>query len=230
MEARYRYASRWVWKLRRLGQPVPVPSQPEWRDGRFFYEDGRLGLWEWRYPFPPDGRPLVAIDIETTGLSPGHDGITEFALVRREGGHWVRFQSFVQPGRPIPPRIQALTGIREDDVRDAPTIEEVLEKARPLFQDATWVIQNAPFDLGFLRPHLRRVGYKIEPKVIDTLGWARKGLPGVRRYGLGSLVEVLLIPVARQHRALADAEAAMHVAHELYYLLSSGTALPLEAL
>jgi len=228
MEERYRLASQLAWRLRQSKQPLLWEGAPP--DGRFFLEAGQLALWEWRLVFPPMGRPVVAIDLETTGFYPQKDGVTEIALVRMEEGQKSVFQSFVNPGRPIPPRVQALTGITNEDVADAPPLPEVLETVRPYLEDAVWVFQNAPFDLGFLTPVLRRVGFKMEFKVVDTLRLARKTLPGLRSYRLSNLARVFAWPGSRYHRALTDAEATLWVAHELYYLRARGRAIPLEEL
>ena len=228
MEARFRQASRLAWRLRREGRPLLWSAEPP--DGRFFREGEALGLWEWRLAFPPEGRPVVAIDVETTGLSPRRDRVTELAVVRLEAGEKRVYSRLVNPGRPIPPAVQRITGITDADVADAPPLEEVLLEARPLFEGAVWVIQNAGFDLGFLTAPLRRVGFRMRPKVVDTLRLARVSLPGLTSYRLGHLAEVLAWPGERFHRALDDAEATLWVARELYYLRASGRAIPLEVL
>ncbi len=228
MESYYRRASRLAWRLRQEGRPLFWADRPP--DGRFFRDGDALLLWEWRLEFPPGGRPVAVIDLETTGLYPDRHGVTEIAVVRLEGGEKRVFSAFSNPGRPIPPEVQRLTGITEDDVRQAPPFEEVLEAARPYLEGAVWIIQNAPFDLGFLTPALARIGFRMKPKVVDTLRLARKTLPGLRSYRLQRLAEVLAWPGGGYHRARSDAEATLWVAHELYYLRASGRAIPLEEL
>jgi len=228
VESYYRRASRLAWRLRQEGRPLFWADRPP--DGRFFRDGDALMLWEWRLEFPPAGRPVAVIDLETTGLYPGRDGVTEIAVVRLEGSEKRVFTSFVNPGRPIPPKVQRITGITDADVADAPPFEEVLLKAKPLLEDAVWVIQNASFDLGFLNPVLSRIGFKIDPKVLDTLRVAKRVLPGLRSYRLGHLAEVLAWPGEGFHRALADAEATLWVLHELYYLRANGRLISLEEL
>jgi len=92
------------------------------------------------------------------------------------------------------------------------------------------VIQNASFDLGFLAAPLQRIGFRMRPKVVDTLRLARGTLPGLKSYRLGHLADVLAWPGGRFHRALDDAEATLWVARELYYLRAKGRAIPLEVL
>ena len=223
MEAafRYRMATRLARRLREAGRPLPLPALGEalglrgpvervvrpLLDGRFLLEEG-VGLWEWRYPFPLEGEAVVVLDLETTGLAPGLDEVIEVGLVR--------------PSRPPSPFVERLTGIPREALEEAPSLEEVLEKAYPLLADATLVIHNAAFDLGFLRPALEGLGYRLENPVVDSLRLARRGLPGLRRYGLDALSEVLELPRRTCHRALEDVERTLAVVHEVYYMLTSG--------
>ena len=75
------------------------------------------------------GTPLsdvtfVVVDLETTGGSPQECGITEFGAVKVRGGEVLgEFQTFVNPGHPIPAFISVLTGITDSMVRDAPRVE-----------------------------------------------------------------------------------------------------------
>lgn len=55
-------------------------------------------------------------DVETTGTDPQHDRVTQVAVVDERGGVW---QTLVNPGRPIPPHVQELTGITDAAVADA---------------------------------------------------------------------------------------------------------------
>ncbi|TBH21487.1 3'-5' exonuclease [Thermus thermamylovorans] len=245
MEAafRYRLATRLARRLRAEGRPLPMaalgaalglrgPVEPVLRpllDGRFLLGE-EVGLWEWRYPFPPHGEAVVVLDLETTGLAPGLNEVIELALVRLEGGRREAFQSLVRPARPPGPFIQRLTGIRAQDLEGAPPLEAVLERAYPLLQGATLVIQNAPFDLAFLRPALEALGYPLENPVVDTLPLARRAMRGLKGYGLDALSQVLELPPRREHRALMDVERTLAVAYEVYYMLTSGSPCPLREL
>ena len=67
-------------------------------------------------------RPLAVFDLETTGIDPAEDRIVEIAVLRIEpgGGRESRTRR-INPERPIPPPATAIHGIRDEDVRDAPT-------------------------------------------------------------------------------------------------------------
>ena len=151
-------------------------------------------------------RTFVAFDLETTGLSPKRDRIIEFGAVRFQAGRArERFATFVNPGRPIPPRIQKLTGIRPTDVADAPPIQALAPEILAFIggrADAV-VAHSAGFDVSFLRA----AGVKINTPVIDTHELATILLPGQFSYSLGELCRALQISLPNAHRAGHDAEA-----------------------
>ncbi|MCB0138036.1 MAG: hypothetical protein KDD75_23230, partial [Caldilineaceae bacterium] len=72
-------------------------------------------------------RVYVALDLETTGLDQNRDTIIEIGAVKFSGDRVIdRFKTLVNPQRAIPRLITQITGIRDADVVDAPTIERVL--------------------------------------------------------------------------------------------------------
>ncbi len=95
----------------------------------------------------------VAIDIETTGLEPLHDRVTEIGAVRiTAAGEIVsEFETLVNPGRPIPPFVQSLTGITDELVRDAPTVTEAGARLLQFAGSDVLIGHNVGFDLAFLR-------------------------------------------------------------------------------
>jgi len=244
----YRLSTRLVRHLRSAGRCLPEQALAEqvlaaqglpkgsWvddlleslLDGRFERDEAGVGLWEWKYAFPALGEAVVVLDIETTGLSPDQSEIIELAMVRLENGHRTLFERLVNPGAPIPPFISRLTGIRDQDVQNAADIYTVLGEALPLLDDATLIIQNAGFDLSFLQPRLKQLGYRLDNPVVDTLHWARKALPGLTKRGLDALAWAFdLGPIARRHRAMGDVETTLLVAHEMYYMLTAGRPTPI---
>ncbi|MDM7323600.1 MAG: 3'-5' exonuclease [Thermus sp.] len=237
---RHRLATRLAKRLRAEGRPLPLPALGEalglqgpvgpvvrpLLDGRFRLGD-EVGLWEWHYPFPHPSEAVAILDLETTGLAPGINEVIELALVRLEGQKRRTFQSLVRPSHPPSPFIERLTGIRAFELEEAPPLEAVLEKAYPLLQGATLVIQNASFDLGFLRPAFLAMGYSLDNPVVDTIRLAKRAMPGLRRYGLDALSQVLELAPREVHRALGDVERTLAVAFEVYYMLTSGIPRPL---
>ncbi|MBN1317739.1 MAG: 3'-5' exonuclease, partial [Anaerolineales bacterium] len=95
-------------------------------------------------------QPVYAsIDLETTGLSPERDAIIEIGIVLFRGDEILdQWSSLVNPLRRIPPDITDLTGIRQADVNNAPSLNQVRSKVNTLTQGRTLVAHNAPFDLA----------------------------------------------------------------------------------
>ena len=165
-------------------------------------------------------RQLVFLDLETTGATAWADRITEIGLVEVDRGHFVgEWSSLVNPQRRIPPAIQALTGITDAMVADAPTFEELAEALYQRLSGKVLVAHNARFDYGFLRNEFRRLGYDYSPRVLCTVKLSRRLFPQERRHNLDSLIERHNLSCDNRHRALADARVlwdfTQHVHHEL---------------
>ena len=130
---------------------------------------------------------VVTLDIETTGLDPKRDRIIEIGAVRSENGvETAVFQSFVNPGIPIPSFITDLTGIRDELVADAPRVSEVITEFADFVGKSPVLAHNASFDLAFLRAG----GMRQPNLVLDTIELANILMPLAPRYGLGALAEL----------------------------------------
>ena len=167
---------------------------------------------------------IVTLDIETTGLDPKRDRIIEIGAVRSENGvETAEFQSFVNPGIPIPSFITDLTGIRDELVADAPTESKVITAFTDFVGESPVLAHSARFDLAFLRAG----GMRQPNLVLDTIELATILMPMAPRYGLGALAEHLGIELIHAHRALEDARATS----ELYWKLwQRACALPEDVL
>ena len=154
------------------------------------------------------GGEFVAIDIETTGLSPNNDRIIEIAAIRFESGKKIdEFKSFVNPEIPVPYEITQLTGITDEMVSNAPGIEQVYSHFLDFVGDSKIVAHHARFDLGFLHNYGQRFGYILENEVVDTLHLSRKKLPDLRNHKLQTLIRHFGIRVGSEHRAYSDCYA-----------------------
>ena len=151
------------------------------------------------------GRIYVALDIETTGLDVERDAIIEIGAVKfRDGEVLDTWSTLVNPRRPLPYKIHLLTGIKPEEVQQAPPLAAVLSLLTRFIQEQPIVGHNIAFDLGFLRQQ----GILLRNPAIDTFALASILLPGVPSYSLGVLTETLGIGLKEHHRALADALAA----------------------
>ena len=149
---------------------------------------------------------FVAFDIETTGLSDEHDRITEIgAVVFRNGQAAERFQTFADPGMPIPPEIQRLTGITDSDVTGAPSQEEAVGAFLDFVAGRALCAHNADFDIGFIAAAAERMGRDFAPVYMDTLALSRALLPDLRKFKLDIVADRLGLPPFKHHRASDDA-------------------------
>lgn len=153
-------------------------------------------------------RSFVAIDVETTGTSPGHDRLIEVAAVRFEDGRETACLSqLIDPECPIPPRIQSLTGIHPGMVAGKPRIAEVVPALAELIGDLPLVAHNAPFDVAFLEAAFAQTGRSLPNWSYDTAELSRIVLPLARNHRLATLAGLLNLPLERHHRAEDDARA-----------------------
>ena len=170
-----------------------------------------------RVTLRPDDRPLegdfVALDIETTSLSPHSGEIIEVGLARFSGGRKVdEYQTLVRPEGEISQRTQELTGIDPMSLRDAPALAEVAPRIVDFLGQSPLVAHNALFDEGYLRLHLRRLGFELGGPAVDTLELSRALCPELRSHRLTDVAKRFEIGEFQHHRAGDDAEVAGRVA------------------
>jgi DNA polymerase-3 subunit epsilon len=161
---------------------------------------------------------FCVLDLETTGGDRNNDMITEIGAVKVRGGECLAtFQTLVNPGRAIPPRISVLTGLTDALVYPAPHIDAVLGSLVDFIGDAVFVGHNVGFDLAFIRTALERDGRStIAPVVVDTAALARRlvrdEVPDCR---LSTLASRFRLDHRPTHRALDDALATTDLLHLL---------------
>ena len=163
---------------------------------------------------------FVVFDIETTGLRASHDAITEIGAVKICGRKEVgRFETFVNPQRHIPENITELTGITDDMVKDAETIDEVIKKFYDFVGDAVLVAHNASFDTSFIKQAASVNGLEFKFTYLDTLELARCTVSGIKNYKLDTLTKHFGVKLVNHHRACDDAAATAEVFLKLLELL-----------
>ncbi|MCC5909839.1 MAG: PolC-type DNA polymerase III [Clostridiaceae bacterium] len=154
----------------------------------------------------------IIFDIETTGLSNINDKITEIGAVKIKNGQKIdTFSSLVNPHRPIPAKIIELTGITDDMVKDAPSIEEVLPEFLSFIGESCIVAHNADFDVGFIRENAKRLGCKLDNPIVDTLKLSRVLLSHLKRHKLNTIAKELKVSLENHHRAVDDAKATTDI-------------------
>ena len=150
----------------------------------------------------------VVFDLETTGFSSKNDKIIEIGAVKIRNGEIIdNFSEFVNPRRPIPYKIIELTGINDDMVRDAQSIEDILPRFIEFIGDSVVVAHNASFDCSFISKNCNDLGLKFEPTIVDTVPLCRFLYPELKSVKLNIVAKHLGVKLESHHRAVDDAKA-----------------------
>lgn len=153
---------------------------------------------------------FAIVDIETTGGYASGNSITEIAIAIHDGNQITGyFETLINAEAPIPRYIQALTGITNAMISQAPLFEEVAPKIFAMLHDKVFVAHNVNFDYSFIKHQLAQCGYDLDCKKLCTVRLARKILPGYPSYSLGNLCRCLQIEIEQRHRAGGDALATV---------------------
>ncbi|MBU3029327.1 3'-5' exonuclease [Paracoccus marinaquae] len=153
----------------------------------------------------------VVFDTETTGLSPTEDRIVQIAGVRIARGRLTgeRFETLVNPGRPIPPGTTEIHHISDAMVADAPDMTAALTAFHHFTEDAVLIAHNAPFDMGLLRNAAPETGAHFDNRVLDTVLLSAMVWGQSVPHTLDALTERLgiTIPPEDRHTAMGDTVA-----------------------
>ncbi|HBS03300.1 MAG TPA: hypothetical protein DEA63_05570, partial [Firmicutes bacterium] len=178
------------------------------------------------YIFNPSSIPLrearyCVFDTETTGLSARYERMIEFGAVIVEKGRVLkRFDTFIKPDISLEHagEAMAINNITADDLKNAPTIDEVLPQIIDLLADNVLVAHNATFDVGFLNAALERyhashpdsnLPTRIENPIVDTLPLSHYLFPFAGKHNEQAMLKNLNLNVYdpnKAHRADYDCE------------------------
>ncbi|WP_299044709.1 3'-5' exonuclease [uncultured Tateyamaria sp.] len=166
----------------------------------------------------------VAFDSETTGLSTTTDDVVQLGAVRVLNGRIVEgevLDTYVDPGRPIPPASTAVHHVRDEHVRGAPDFPTAGKALHDFCRDAVLVAHNAPFDLAFLRRGEDETGVRWDHPVLDTVLLSAIVFGTNEAHSLDALCERLGITIHAdlRHTALGDAQATAQALVKLIPLL-----------
>ena len=164
----------------------------------------------------------VCLDLETTGLDPKRDKIIEIGAIKIKDGEIIgKFETFVNPQRLLEERIVELTGIRDEQLKDAPEITDILPELLDFIGEDILLGHSVLFDYAFVKKAAINQRLKFEKFGIDTLKIARKFLPDLESRSLGFLCTHFEIE-HNAHRALTDAKATSQLYHKLAELFYDG--------
>lgn len=159
----------------------------------------------------------VVFDLETTGFSSKNDKIIEIGAVKIQNGAIVdNFSEFVNPRRPIPYKITELTGINDDMVSDAQSIEDILPRFLEFIGDSIVVAHNAGFDCSFISKNCNDLGLSFEPTIVDTVPLCRFLYPELKSVKLNIVAKHLGVKLESHHRAVDDAKATADILLECF--------------
>ncbi|MGQ0649058.1 MAG: 3'-5' exonuclease [Gemmatimonadaceae bacterium] len=156
----------------------------------------------------------AVVDVEATGTSSRlGDRITEVAVVPVDAGVVGEpFVALVNPERPIPPSVVALTRITWEMVRSAPRFTEIAGLVVEQLKGRVFVAHNATFDWRFVLAELARAdGTRLEGDQLCTVRLARVLLPQLRRRTLDALARYFGVEITQRHRAGPDALATAKI-------------------
>lgn len=157
-------------------------------------------------------RGIIAIDLETTGLSPLVDRIIEIAAMKITPEEVVVFQTLINPEIPIPAHTTAIHNITDDMVKEAPGLKDVLHELKVFMEDLPIVAHNAKFDLGFVVMGMQKGNHQLASnEIFCSCKLARHTHMELPNHKLATLVKELNIPLVNHHRATDDAFAALKV-------------------
>lgn len=168
-----------------------------------------------------ENNTIAVFDIETTGLRNNvitgkFDYIIEVGVVKIEKGNITNtFSSFVFCPDKLSDNIKDLTGITNDDLKNAPAVDEVLKNFYDFCKDCILVAHNLPFDYRFISYYGEKYGIHFKNKKLDTIVLAKEKLRGkVENYKLSTLANYFDINFTH-HRAYYDAETTAKILLEL---------------
>jgi len=153
---------------------------------------------------------IIAIDVETTGLSPFRgDRIIEIGAVALEDGIVVKeFHTLINVSERIHAAARQVHGITDEMLIGKPKADEVMPQFRTFISDSTLVAHNARFDMGFISHEFTRLGMGLTNPYHCTLELSRSLYPELMNHKLETVYRHLCgrIPEeAKRHRALDDA-------------------------
>lgn len=155
---------------------------------------------------------FVAVDIETTGISPTSNMITEIGAIKVIDDEIVdTFSQLINPEAFVSEQITKITGLTNEILKDKPVIGDVFPSFVRFCEDLPLLGHNILFDFSFLKYQGNQLGYTFEKKGIDTYRLASYYVPDLKSKSLTSLIDYFDIHRETAHRAYHDALATLEV-------------------
>lgn len=209
-----------------------LPEWQEWKDARSSVRFQQASFGEGRFQQPIEETEFLIIDLETTGLDMDAS-IIEVAMVRMRGDGTVieEFETLVDPGetrsfmgetRNVYREVQATKHVHEidaDDIKGAPSFEDVSEKIKEMMEGAVLVAHYDKYEEGRLSYEFSRLGEtlptipSLDTKKIaqDYYGFQKGKDENGRKFDESKLEHIHKVftgeDMADAHHAMADVRA-----------------------
>lgn len=155
---------------------------------------------------------FVVFDLETTGTNYQQDKIIEIGAVKIVNGKLSEtFECLVNPECHIPEDATKVHGIKDEDVKDALTIDKIMPDFFKFCNGAIMVSYVIGFDFNFIDYNAKKLGYTFTNTTDDAFQLAKTKLKGLRNYKLITVAKHLNVSLDNAHRAVYDAVAAAEV-------------------
>ncbi len=159
---------------------------------------------------------FAILDVETTGGKYNEEKITDIAILVYDGAKIINsFETLINPGKPIQPFVQRLTGIDNDLVKYSPKFKDVSENIFEITKDKIIVAHNVSFDFRVIKNEFENINIKFQRNLLCTVELSKLIFPNLKSYKLTNLLSNFGIVNENPHRANSDALGAL----ELFKLL-----------
>jgi DNA polymerase-3 subunit epsilon len=187
-------------------------------DVRFIRAEGSERRWNLACnmdPTPLEQVKFTVLDVETTGGQPNFNRVIEIGAFHVCNGEVGRsFISLINPGRSIPLGITFLTGIKNEDVADAPRFSDIADDLLSFCEGTVFAGHSAMFDFRFINTEMQRSNRPyLECASVCTVRLSRRLLPGLPSHSLDSVAAHFGLgfgPDDERHRGSGDAWATAH--------------------
>jgi DNA polymerase III epsilon subunit family exonuclease len=166
----------------------------------------------------PTQLEVIFFDLETTGGNPQNSDVIEIAAIKYSSGKEIaRFSTLINPQRKIPKISVNITGITNEEVAAAPTMEEKIDEIIDFFGDSTVISHGVIGDFIFLKHYAKSLrNIELKNFYLCTHLVVANLLPQLPSKTLGGVAQYFGIDPDGAHRALADAVLTDKVFWKLY--------------
>ncbi len=155
---------------------------------------------------------LTAFDIETSGPYPLESQIIEIGALKWSNGQVIdKFQTFIHSDKPLTAENIKIHGITDEMLKDAPKMNEQIEKFVHFIDGTILLAHHAPFDVGFMAPEIEKNKISFPKNTILCTSLLSRALIHTTNHKLQTLVKELNLTGGSAHRAYDDAFACLQV-------------------